>query len=196
METIRTKVIVSLHLCRSNQLTRRLLNLRVWSPSSHWSWNCTRGAFFSRSPVQEHNALQTWMCYCENKCVLLCCILTPVEKRGSQTQIPWAIFRAGGKYFHHPSFTWLPTNNCCSAAVLQASSFSLNWQAADVTHGETNQGDKKEQRVGKRQEVAPQGEANEAEVLSDTLDVSASFKVRVRRAFHSQHCMKNCVTSP
>lgn len=163
METARTKVIVSLHLCGSSQ----------WHLGSLISGSGLHPAAGSGTVHQElfhthkfgntthHNPA----CFCENKGVLFCCIVTPVERRGSQTQIPRAIFGSRGNIFTvviHPApdkFTRLPSNNCCSIVALQA---SPKQQAAEARRGRLIKVIP-EQRVGQQQEVTTQKEANETE---------------------------------
>lgn len=108
METARTNVIVSLHLCRSSQRAPRLLNL--WSPSSRWLCRPNNSFFFRFESRWEHNTLQT--------CV----------RRHPRVGYLWSL----GKCFHrrHPSntrqvhFTPLKQpRDCCPVAALRV--FSL-----------------------------------------------------------------------
>lgn len=160
METARTKVIVSLHLCGSSQ--RRLSSL-ISGSGLHPAAGSGTVLFYTHKfgNTTHHNPV----CVFVRTSVLFCCIVTPVERRGSQTQIPWAIFGSRGNIFTvviHPApdnFPPLPSNNCCSIVALQA---SPKQQAAQATQGKLIKVIT-EQRVGQQQEVTPQREANETE---------------------------------
>lgn len=117
-----TNIIVSLHLCRSSQQAPQLLNLWVSIQPlalGPYNWFVFRVTVWwtERISCTPHVSFCLWQCVRVLFFFFFCCIFTPVERRGSQTEIPLVIFGGRGNIFTvviHPApdkFTWLPSNN-------------------------------------------------------------------------------------